>query len=55
MKQQTLEEIAESLYNGNITWVKNKIKRMSKRDFLEFVIICTSLYNYNIDDLFRVL
>ena len=33
MKAETIQEIAESYVNGNITWVKKRVKRMSKLDF----------------------
>ena len=34
MKDETIYSIFESYLNGNISWVKKKIKRMSKADFL---------------------
>jgi len=37
MKQKTIIEIWESYINGNISWVKKKIKRMSKADFIDFL------------------
>lgn len=37
MKQETIEQIWESYLNGNISWVKKKIKRMSKADFIDFL------------------
>lgn len=33
MKMQTIEELAESFINGNISYVQGKVKRMSKMDF----------------------
>lgn len=37
MKAETILLIWESYVNGNISWVKNKIKRMSKADFIDFL------------------
>ena len=38
MKEETLNEISESLINGNWSFNKPKIKRMSKSDFLKLVL-----------------
>ena len=37
MKDETIFEIWESYVNGNISWVRKKIKRMSKADFITFL------------------
>ena len=33
MKQETILELCESFINGNISYVRGKVKRMSKIDF----------------------
>ena len=37
MKQETIIEIWESYLNGNISWVKEKIKKMTKAEFIDFL------------------
>lgn len=37
MKQETIVLIWESYLNGNISWVKEKVKRMSKAEFIDFL------------------
>lgn len=37
MEQETITEVFDSYINGNISWVKKKIKRMSKADFIDFL------------------
>ena len=37
MKQGTVEIIWESFVNGNISWVKKKIKLMTKAEFIDFL------------------
>ena len=37
MKQETIVEVWESYVNGNISWVKNKIRNMTKAEFIDFL------------------
>ncbi len=37
MKQETIIKVWESYLNGNLSWVKNKIKQMTKADFIDFL------------------
>ena len=43
MKEETLNEISESLVNGNFSFNKPKIKRMSKSDLLRLILIYNSM------------
>ncbi len=50
MKQETIIQIWESYVDGNISWVKDKIKRMSKADFVDFLELARSngVYPYKL-------
>jgi len=50
MNAGTIQEIAESYVNGNISWVKEKVKRMSKIDFFCLVQAIESMTNSNNTD-----
>ena len=45
MKQETIEEIADSYINGNISWCKKQVKKMSKLDFFHLVTALESRTN----------
>lgn len=38
-----LEEIIESKINGNISWVKSEVKKLSKAKRKELYILCTEI------------
>ena len=46
MRQEKIEEIADSYINGNITWTRKKVKRMSKMDFYLLLEAICSRSNY---------
>ena len=49
MKEETINEIAESLVNGNFSFNKPKIKRMSKSDLLRLILIYNSMSGDNLE------
>lgn len=55
MKQETIVEIWEKYVNGNISWVKAKIKCMSKADFIDFLELARSngVYPYKLRHLVK--
>jgi hypothetical protein len=58
MKYETLEQIAESLINGNWSWVRPRFERMSKADLLTFRDILIDMQgvektNHDIDILLK--
>ena len=50
MEQEKIQEIAESLINGNWTFNKPSIKRLSKSDFLRLVLSYSILGNYPLNE-----
>ena len=50
--QNKVNELAESYINGNISYVKDKVKRLNK---VEFVLLCAEITyrkdNVDIDDI----
>ena len=48
MKQETLLQLAESYVNGNIGLTKKAVKRMSKRDFIDFAEIMRGQFGYKL-------
>jgi hypothetical protein len=50
MTNETINEIVESFINGNVSFVREKVKRMSKRDLLDFVdvALCADISLYKI-------
>lgn len=55
MRTQVIDQIAESYINGNISWVKNEIKKMSKVDFLYFIKVMVREYNVCLDKINNLL
>ena len=49
MKEETLNEISESLINGNWSFNKPKLKRMSKSDLLRLILIYNSMSGDNLE------
>ena len=55
MRTQTIEELAESYVNGNITWVKNKVKKMSKLDFYFLLVAICGQSNNDMEHVAHIL
>jgi len=51
MHTNEIEQIAESYINGNISWTKEQIKRMTKQDFLYFIKVLVSTYGKSLNDI----
>lgn len=50
MKDKTIYAVFDSYINGNISWVKSKIKLMSKAEFITFLEYARNR-GYNLDRL----
>ena len=50
MKEETLNEISESLINGNFSFNKPKLKRMSKSDLLRLILIYSSMNGEDLEE-----
>ena len=49
MRTNNIDLIAESYINGNISWTKGEVKKMSKIDFLYFIKVLTREYRIDLD------
>ena len=53
MNYNRIEEITESYINGNISTTKKAIKRMTKLDFLNFILTLAQMNGAGCDDEFQ--
>ena len=53
MKEETIMELTESYINGNIGYVRTKVKLMTKAQFIDFAEHCRS-YGIRLDELRKV-
>ena len=55
MRTDNIDQIAESYINGNISWTKEQIKKMSKVDFLYFIKVLVRVYDVDLDKINNLL
>jgi len=55
MRTDNIDQIAESYINGNISWTKEQIKKMSKVDFLYFTKVLVRVYEVDLDKINNLL
>ena len=55
MRTNNIDLIAESYINGNISWTKGEVKKMSKVDFLYFIKVLVRVYEVDLDKINNLL